>query len=245
MQDKLSRAFTYAWEFYLKRLGIIITFSIPFILAFLIPTLVPAPTYLALGGVFLRTGSFPDLTTFDIIITALAYALSLFIIADTIVNINIVVRSKRTLTTIKYEVLHALGTYGMRIFYIYTIAVLVLLIFQLLTYEHPIQSWLYPILSFLLSFLLFFVPPAVVIDGSDTPTAIRRSISMALSNVHFILVWAFTSLILISIVKLIGDLLFSSPFSGYFVLLINSLLVLPFLTILQTQMYMEKYPLAR
>ncbi|VVC02581.1 Uncharacterised protein [Candidatus Bilamarchaeum dharawalense] len=245
MHDKLSRSFTYAWEFYLKRLGIIVTFSVPFILAFLIPTLVPAPTYLALGGVFLRTGSLPDLTMMDMVITALAYAMSVFIIADTIVNINIVVRSKRTLTTIKHEVIHAVGTYATRIFYIYTMALLLMFIFQLLTYDHPIQTWFYPFLSFVLSFLLFFVPPAVVIDNSDTPTAIKRSITMAIKNPHFVLVWAITSLVLVSIVKLVADLLFASPFSSYFVLLINCLLILPFLTILQTQIYMEKYPLAR
>jgi len=245
MHDKLSRSFTYAWEFYLKRLSILITFSIPFILAFLIPVLVPAPTYLALGGVFLRTGSLPDLTILNIVFTALAYALSLFIIADTIVNINIVVRSKRTMTSITHEVLTAMGTYGTRIFYIYTMALLIMFIFQLLTYDNPIQSWIYPLFSLLLSGLLFFVPPAVVIDNSDTPSAIRRSVWMFSKNWHFVLVWAATSLALISIVKLFADLVFASPFSNYFVLLINCLFILPFLTILQTQMYMEKYPLAR
>ncbi|MFH1785098.1 MAG: hypothetical protein ABH842_01595 [Candidatus Micrarchaeota archaeon] len=245
MHDKLARSFKYAWEFYLKRWGIIVAFSIPFIVAFLIPTLVPAPTYLALGAVFLRTGSLPDLTLFDIVITALAYALSVFIIADTIVNINIVVRSKRTLTSIQYEVVHALGTYGTRIFYIYTMVLLLMFIFQLLTYDNPLQTWIYPLASFILSFLLFFIPPAVVIDNSDTPTAIKRSIKMAMKNPHFILVWAVASLILLSVVKIFADLIFSDPFSGYFVLLVNSLLILPYLTILQTQMYMEKYPLAR
>jgi hypothetical protein len=229
----------------MKRLGMIIIFSIPFILAFLIPSLVPAPTYLALGGVFLRTGSIPELSLTDLIITAIAYAIAVFVIADTIVNINIVVRSKRTLTAIKQEVIGAMGTYAMRIFYIYTLFLLLMLIVQLVTYDNPLQSWIYPLLSFVLSSLLFFVPPAVVIDNSDTPTSIRRSVGMAVRNPHFVLLWVFASLLLLSLVTLIADTIFTSPFSGYFVLLINSLVLLPFLTVLQTQMYMEKYPLAR
>ena len=245
MEDEFSRTFRYAWDFYRKRLGLIVIFSIPFILAFLIPVLVPAPTYLSVGAVFLRTGSIPELSALDLLVTALAYALSVFVISDTIVNINIIVRSKRTLTSIKHEVLQAMGSYAMRIFYISTMLLLLIFIAQLVTYENPFQSWLFPAATLVLSLLLFFVPPAVVIDNSDTPTAIRRSVAMVLRNPHFPLLWTFLSLLLISVLKLVADLLFSAPFSGYFVLLVNSLLILPFMTVLQTQMYMEKYPLAR
>ena len=245
MEDEFSRTFRYAWDFYRKRLGLIVIFSIPFILAFLIPVLVPAPTYVSLGAVFLRTGSIPELSVLDLVITAVAYALAVFVISDTIVNINIIVRSKRTLTTIKHEVVQAVGSYAMRIFYIYTMLLLLLFIAQLLTYDNPLQSWLFPGASLILSLLLFFVPPAVVIDNSDTPTAIRRSVSMVLRNPHFPLLWTFLSLLLLSLMKLLADLVFQSPYSGYFVLLVNSLLVMPFMTVLQTQMYMEKYPLAR
>jgi hypothetical protein len=245
MEDELSRTLRYATEFYMKRLKLIIVFSVPFILAFLIPALVPAPTYMALGGVFLRTGSLPELSLLDIIFTAAAYAVSVFIIADTIVNINIIIRSKRTLTSIRHEVFTAMGTYATRIFYVYTMVLLLLFIVQLLTYENPLQPWIYSLFSLALSGLLFFVPPAVVIDNSDTPTAIRRSVSMALANPHFVLLWAIFSLLGISILKLGSDLILPSPYSGYFVLLVNSLFLLPFLAVLQTQMYMEKYPLAR
>jgi len=245
MEDEFSRTFRYAWDFYRKRLGLIIIFSIPFILAFLIPVLVPAPTYVSLGAVFLRTGSIPELSALDLVITAVAYALAVFVISDTIVNINIIVRSKRTLTSIKHEVLQAVGSYAMRIFYIYTMLLLLLFIAQLVTYDNPLQSWLFPGASLILSLLLFFVPPAVVIDNSDTPTAIRRSVSMVLKNPHFPLLWTFLSLLLLTVMKLFADLVFQSPYSGYFVLLVNSLLVMPFMTVLQTQMYMEKYPLAR
>lgn len=245
MEDEFSRTFRYAWDFYRKRLGLIVIFSIPFILAFLIPALVPAPTYVSLGGVFLRTGSIPEFSVVDLAITAIAYALAVFVISDTIVNINIIVRSKRTLTSIKHEVMQAVGSYAMRIFYIYTMLLLLLFIAQLLTYDNPLQPWLFPAFSLILSLLLFFVPPAVVIDNSDTPTAIRRSVSMVLRNPHFPLLWTFLSLLMLSLMKLLADFVFQSPYSGYFVLLVNSLIIMPFMTVLQTQMYMEKYPLAR
>jgi len=200
---------------------------------------------MALGGVFLRTGSLPEFDLPGIVITAIAYALSVFVIADTIVNINIIVRSKRTLTSIRHEVVSAMGTYATRIFYISTMALLLMFIAQLLTYDNPFQSWLYPIFVLVLSGLLFFVPPAVVIDNSDTPSAIRRSVEMALRNPHYVLLWILVALISLSIVKVAADAMLSTPYSSYFVLLVNCLVLLPFLTVLQTQMYMEKYPLAR
>lgn len=245
MEDEFSRVFKYATDFYFKRLGLVILFSIPFIFAFLIPFLVAAPTYLALGGVFLRTGSSPELSLSDILITAVAYAIAVFLIADTIVNVNIVVRSKRTLTDIRHDVLGAIGTHATRIFYIYTLMLLVLFIVQLVTYDNPLQSWIYPIVLLVLSYLLFFVPPAVVIDNSDTPTAIKRSAEMALRKPRLFVMWILISFFTLSLVKVVADFIFSTPFSAYFVLLTNSLLLLPFLTVLQTQMYMEKYPLAR
>lgn len=207
--------------------------------------IVSAPSYLSLGGVFLRTGSIPELSFVDIILTAVAYAVAVFLIADTVVNINLIVRSKRTLNAITQEVLSAMGTYATRIFYIYTLALLLLFVAQLLTYENPLRSWLYPLFALVLSYVLFFVPPAVVIDNSNTPMALRRSLYMALKNPHLFIIWTLLSLVLLSALKIFGDLILSSPFSGFFVLLVNSLLLLPFLTVLQTQMYMEKYPLAR
>jgi hypothetical protein len=97
----------------------------------------------------------------------------------------------------------------------------------------------------MISFFLFFVPPAVVIDNSDTPTAIKRSVQMAIKNPTMVIVWALVGLVSMSLVEQVAFFILPSPFSGYLILLVNSLFVLPFLIVLQTQMYMEKYPLAR
>lgn len=244
MDEDFLRVFEHTNKFYFKRLGLIVVFSVPFLIAFLLLLLVPAPTYLSLGSTFLRTGSIPELSILDILLTAAAYVVAVFIIADTIVNVNIIVRSKRTLTSIKHEVVTALGKYATRIFYIYTMMILLLFIAQLVFYEHPLQSWIYPIFAFALSFLLFFVAPAVVIDNSDTPTAIRRSVSMAIRNPLSVILWTFSGLFAISLLELIALLIVPSV-SSILVMLINSLFILPYLIILQTQMYMEKYPLAR
>ncbi len=239
------RAMDNAWEFYRKRMNIILVFSIPFILSILLLFLVSAPTYISLGGVFIRTGSLPELNLFSIVFTIVAYVLSLFIIADVLTNLNLVIKTRRTLSKLKTEVINALGTYAMRIFYVYSITLLILFALQLLLYELPFQSIIYPLLVLGLSVFLFFVPPAVVIDNHSTPTAILQSISMALRKPHHILGWTILAFVLLSVLKIIADFILPHPFSAYLVLIVNFLFLLPYLIILQTQLYMEKYPLAR
>jgi len=243
--EELSRVIQYSFRFYMERLKVILLFSIPFLLAFAMLALVPAPTYQAIGGLFSRTGSIPELSSLDIVIIAAAYVLSFFIIADVITNVNLVIRTKRTLTIASSEVLAAMGRYAIRIFYIYTLMLLLIFIAQLVLYDNPLKSWLFPLFTLALSFLLFFVAPAVVIDEEDTAGAIRKSVSMASRKPLFVLAWAAIGLGAMSLAKVLSDLVLPHSVSPYLVFFFNSLFVLPFLIVLQTQMYMEKYPLAR
>lgn len=242
MDNELFRIFQYTTKFYMERIKLIIIFSIPFILSSLLLMFVPAPTYNSLGAPFLRIGSIPELSLIDLLFTGLAYIISVFIIADTIVNVNIIIRAKRTLTSIKSEIITALSKYATRIFYIYTMMLLLTFIVQLLLYNNPLQSILFPLYLLTISFLLFYVAPAVVIDNSSTADAIRRSVSSATRNPSLVAIWAISGLLVLSILSFIASYI---PFGSYLVLLINSLFILPYLIVLQTQMYMEKYPLAR
>ncbi len=244
MPSDISRVFNYTWEFYSKNIGVLAIFSIPFIIAFIIALVVPTPTYLALGNLHVRTGSIPDLSFLDIILTIFAYAISVFLVADVWTNINLLIRSKRTKVPTSTEIIGGMQEHALSIFFVFTIMVLFQFALHIVTYDSSLQFWLYPLLSFILSFFLFFVPPAVVIDHADSFTAIQLSINMAIRKWYLVLIWAFLGLGLMTIFKVVLDIVLK-PYSEILLLLINSLLILPFLVILQTQMYMEKYPLAK
>ncbi len=243
--SELKRVVRNSLKFYFERQKMILLFSIPFLLSFIMLSLVAAPTYQALGGLFGRTGSIPELTLVDMAIIALAYFVSFFIIADTITNVNLIIRTKRTMNIASSEVVKAMGRYASRIFYIYTIMLLLIFIFQLILYDNPFKSWLFPLLTFGISFLLFFISPAIVIDEEDTPGAINKSINMALGKPLMVISWSVIGLVSLSIVKVFCDLILPHTISPYVVFIFNSLFLLPFLIVLQTQMYMEKYPLAK
>jgi len=242
---ELKRMIRHSLKFYIERQKLIMLFSLPFLVSFTLLMFVPSPTYLAIGGMFSRTGSIPELSITDIILIGVAYIISLFVIADTIANVNLIIRAKRTKNVNSSEILSAMGNYATRIFYVYTIMILLVFVAQLLLYESPMRALLFPVLTFVLSALLFFVAPAVVIDGEGTAGAIAKSIGMALRKPFFIVSWSFIGLVLLSVPKIIFDLVLPHAASSFLVLLVNSLFVLPFLIVLQTQMYMEKYPLAR
>lgn len=243
-KPELDRIFEYTNKFYNANKNMLILFSIPFILASLIPLLVSAPTYISLGGTYIRTGSFPDFGVLDIVFIVAAYAICVFIIADTIVNINLIIKSKRTMLKTPYDIVKkGASEYVLRIFLILTLLVLLTAALQLLTYDLSVQKFIYPLLTFIIYFLTFFFAQAVIIDDSDTASAIYRSVSLATKKWHLVLLWTFMSLVSLSITKIIGDLLFGG-FSEFFVLLVNSLIILPYLIVLQAQIYMEKYPLS-
>jgi len=258
--EEIARVFQYSLDFYLKKVLLVALFSVPFFLAFLVPLLVPTPTYLAVGSLFVRSGSLPEFSIFDLIITGAGYIFAMFIISDTIVNINILVRSRRTLTETTQEMMSAISNHAMKIFYILTLVLLLHFIVLLLTYDMPLQSVIYPLFSFVVSYFLFFVPPAIVIDNSTVYEAIVRSVNLtlvrplsflktwdvsALTMPVLIMLWVLFGAVLLVFSKLVGDFLFAGIFSQFLVLLLNTIVFLPFLIILQTQMYMEKYPLAR
>ncbi len=245
MSGEFRRIFDYALDFYLKRVAIVALFSIPFLVAVLIAALVAAPTFIAAGGLFIRTGSIPELSLLDLIITVIGYAIAVFIFSDTIVNINILVRSRRTMTETTSEMVSAIGKYGTRIFYIITLILLLQAILQLVLYDNAFKSWIYPVVLGVLWFFLSFSFPAVVIDNARTADAIAYSFSFAMHKPLLVIKWMLVGFVLILFSYGLAFATLSPPFSTYLILLLNSIVFLPFLLILQTQIYMEKYPLAR
>ncbi len=245
MISDFKRVFSHAWEFYNKRKELISLFSIPFIAAFLIPIFVATPSYLAIGSVYIRTGSIPDMDVMDIVITALAYLVSVFLISEAITTLNLVIKEKRTRTQTRKEILSAMGRYTSRIFAVYIILLLIMAAFQILTYGSSLQEIIYPIAILVISLATFYVPAAIVIDERDTLHAIGSSIKHVMERPKMIAMWILLGLISLSVLEAIFFALLGTTTGSYVMLLLNSIFIIPFLIILQSHMYMEKYPLSK
>ena len=246
-ESDIQRIFSYAWDVYSKKLHYVLAFSIPLIFAGFLLATVQAPTYSALGAPHLRTGSIPDLSIPDIAIIIIVYLGAMLIFAETIVNVNLLIKSKRMLTNPSSEILRGLGKYAFSISAFLIILFLIIFVVQLLTFEKPGQRFIFPLITFLISYFLFFTPTAIVIDDEDVFSAIRNSIRMAMNNPRLIITWVVFAA---AVITLLGWLFVEAniiprPFSTFLYIALHVLFISPFLLILQTQMYMEKYPLAK
>ncbi|MFP3950407.1 MAG: hypothetical protein ACLFUZ_04955 [Candidatus Micrarchaeia archaeon] len=237
------RALGHSMRLYRERAGFVLLFSLPFIIALIIPSLVSGPTYLSLGGVFLRTGSIPEMDPVGVAVMLSAYLISMFLIAESITSITLLVKMKRTQTNPTSEVLTGLRKYGITIFLAYTLAALLILIAQLVTFDMEMRGILLPVLMLLVSAGVFFVPQAMVIDGYRLGRAIDASLAMVKKRWASVLLWILMGAIFLTVTELLFFLL-PHPLGSYLVLLVNSVFVLPFLIIYQANIYMKKYALA-
>lgn len=227
-----------------RNIRFIFVFSLMFVISILALLLAPGPTYISLGGTFLRIGSIPEMTALDVAIIVAAYLISLFIFADAVTNINLVIKANRTLSKIPAEIFRGIFRYGAKIFLIYTIAVLLSLAVNIATFESPYHNYIYPAFSLLVFLLIFFVPPAIVIDEMETVRAISLSMKMLAAKWRLVLVWVLLGLFSITFVEYVLFTLIPLPVAPYLMVLLNGLLVIPVLTIFQTELYLEKYPLS-
>ncbi|HOX23114.1 MAG TPA: hypothetical protein PLL10_06585, partial [Elusimicrobiales bacterium] len=210
---------------------LVFIFSLMFVISTLALFLAPTPTYLSLGGSFMRVGSIPEMTTLDIVVVAAAYLLSLFIFADAVTNINLIIKANRTLNKIPAEIFSGVYKYALKIFLIYTIAVLLSFAVNVATFDSPIHNIIYPLLSGLFFLAMFFVPPAVVMDEMDTFRAVSVSVKMLLPKWKLVLVWVLAGIVAISLVEFLTFLVFPLSIAKYIVLAANGLLVIPALTV--------------
>ena len=230
---------------YTRNIKLMLFFSVPALLAFLVPILLPLPTYIAVGGTYLRTSSMPELTQFDIALMALAFLLSLFLISFAIAAINIVVKSQRTLTNIKKEVVAGIEKYVLNIFWLFLTVELLYVIVGLLAYEWGVQNWLNPLATLVGSVLLIYAPAALVIDDMRPFRAVEASIKTVVRAPLLFLLWIAVAVVLLSLSEVVALALLQHKTAQMLVLVLNSLFFLPFLIVLQAQIYMTKYPLAR
>jgi hypothetical protein len=232
---------SYSFNAYRKNIRLISVFAIPALIAFLIPTLVNTPVFAALGGSFLRTGSIPDLTAPEFGFIIISVILSLYLISFAIVNINIVIKSQRTQTSIKNEVLKGITGYTLNTFLLFLLGTIALLIIQLLTFELGVQTWLAPILSLIVWLPLFYAPAGLVIDELRPFRAAEKSFKMVFSKLPYFFLWLAIAFVLLSLLDLVFLNVLPHKVGSLAVLLINSLVLMPFLIVLQTEIYISKY----
>jgi hypothetical protein len=230
----------------------VVFFSIPFLVVLLALLVLPssvAPTFSALGAYFLRSGSMlTDVKTAAVVGGASLASLALLSLA--LVAINLVVKAARTRTRVSAEHLRHLGRYTIIVFCLFLSVKIVEFALLWVLIERGMSELLVFIVSFLLSLGLFYVAPAVVLEEKKPiPAMISSYQHIARKPLQF-LCWMALGLVLLTgtmwiSYSLLDALALSRMAMQLIVILITSLFVLPFLTIMQAQMYLLKYTIIK
>ncbi|MCX6773661.1 MAG: hypothetical protein NTY68_01530 [Candidatus Micrarchaeota archaeon] len=231
---------------YMKHYDAAILFGMPLLLSMILLVLFPYPTFTSLGAVFLRVINLSDLGVLGIGITALILLVSILLIGITISAISLIVKEERVGHKTRYSLfLEAINTYSISISVFYLAVFLLLAGIQILTFIWDINTVLFSIVSLAISYLVFFVPFAMVIDDYSVGRAMTAAMEHLRAKPFDPLKWFFIIMIVNLAVVFILQLLMDYQLAKGIATFINGLIVLPFMIIYGAHMYVDKYPMTR
>jgi glucan phosphoethanolaminetransferase (alkaline phosphatase superfamily) len=141
--------------------------------------------------------------------------------------------------------MEAISTYSIGISVFYLAVFLLLAGMQLLAFIWDINTIIFSMVSLIISYMVFFVPFAMVIDDYS----MGRAMTAALDHLRtkpfdplkwFIMIMA-ANLAVVFLLQLVMDYQLAKGIATF----INGLIVLPFMIIYGAHMYVDKYPMTR
>ena len=242
MTNILSEAF----QTYKSNLKFVLFFSIPFVIAFLIPLFAPLPTYISAGGIFIRSSSVVgNLNFLSIAVILIAIFFSLLFISFAFVAISLIVKSRKTRSKISKRVMQDIERYISKVFILLLIYTFILLAINVLGYLYGNMGLITALVGFFGFIPLFYAPSAIVVDNKSMGRAVKDSIKLVVKNPGYFILWFVLISIAISIVDFIMIAVAGAYLSMYLTLILVSLFILPYFVIFQAEAYMRRFAILR
>lgn len=233
-------------ETYSENLKFVLLFSIPFVLAFLIPVLAPLPTYITSGAIFLRSASiFINMNIVSLAAIIIPVFVSLLFLSFAFVAISLIVKAGRTHTRTGRMTLAGIEKYTAKVFFLLLMFQFLLIIVNIVGYYLGISAFLTAVVGFFGFMLLFYAPSAMVIDNKKMLRAIKDSAKLVTREPQYFLIWVISLFVILSLVDAFAIGFSGTLVSRYIVLLLSSLVILPFFVIYQAEAYMKRYSIIR
>ncbi len=241
----MGSVFGDSYDTFAANLKLVLLFSIPFVIAFIIPLLAPLPSFTSLGAIFLRSASiFTNLNFVTIAVIFAAMFFSLLFISLAFVLINLIVKAKKTRLSVSRRVLIDIEKYIGRVFIVLVIYTLALLIANAAGYALGNEALLTGIVGFLFFIPVIYAPSAIVIDNKGILRSMKDSALLVAKSPVYFVEWLLLATIVISVIDFVLVSLLG-VYAGYVVLLVVSLLVLPYFIIFIAEAYMRRFPILR
>ena len=242
----MANILKYAVDTYKNNIYLISLFSISFIIAFLILIFASLPTYSDAGGIFLRMQSlFYNMNWLNTSIIIIAVLLSLLFLSFAIVAINVIVKHSRTSTKITREVIKGLELYTAKVFIVLLLFTIIFGLISFINYLLGVSSLLSSLIILVLTPFFFYTPSSIVIDDLRIVRAMNMSARFFITRFHYFLLWLVIAIILVSVFDFIFIAISGTFLSRFIMFIFNSLFILPFLVVLQSQSYMNRFSLLK
>lgn len=233
-------------EAYKHNFETLLVFSIPFVVIF--PLALFLPNFAALGGIFLRYASLAnDVAPLELLLIAIAFCASLLLFSFGLVIINMAVKTQRTLKEVSFYEVEKIENYTFQLFTVFFIASLLTIIVNIALYDYGFSTTIGALFGFLASLLVLFAPQAIVIDGLSYSHVLKASFAVFKGKLLHVVGFTVVALALLSINSLvfisIGNALGEFQAAALLSVVVNALLIVPFLEVLKTQIYLSKYTL--
>ncbi|MGC8537381.1 MAG: hypothetical protein ACP5MZ_00125 [Candidatus Micrarchaeia archaeon] len=237
---------SYSFDFYAKHLRLILLFSISFLIAFAIPGLAPLPTYNDAGAIFIRTASiFVNLNIISASVIVASVFFSLLFLSFAIVAINILVKYGRIHTKIRKEIMDGLERYTGGAFAVLITYAIILYLVNIATFSTGHSGLFTYAVALILAPFFFYAPSSIVIDEKPIGRAMASSIKFVIKRFDYFLLWLAIAIVLITLFDFIFIAITGTLLSRYIMVIFNSLFILPFLVVLQSEMYMKRFALLK
>ncbi|MGI0100533.1 MAG: hypothetical protein ACREBH_02335 [Candidatus Micrarchaeaceae archaeon] len=231
---------------YFANIYLILLSSISFIIAFLIPLFASFPTYNDLGAVMLRTASiYTNLNPFTTAIIVIAVIFSLLFLSFAMVAINIVVKHSRTQTRIKAEVIRGLERYTTNVFIILLLYTVVIALANILSFSTGYSGLITALVALAITPFVFYAPSSVVIDDNGVVRSIRASVKFFAKRFDYFLAWLVISILIITFFDFVFIVATGTVLSRYVMLVFSSVFILPFLVLLDGELYISRFKLLK
>jgi hypothetical protein len=249
----MTNVLVYTKDTYLKHLGLVLLFSLSFIIALAIPIFASLPTYNDIGAIFVRTSSiFVNLTIVSTALIVASILFSLLFLSFAIVAINVIVKHSRTQVRVRKDVIDGIEKYTSRVFLILFFYTIILMVANILTYLlvptgiiSNLAGIVTAIVGIVFAPLFFYAPSVIVIDDSKIMRSMKLSFKFFFKRFDYFILWLLLALAILTLFDFIFITVSGTLISRYALLVFDSLFVLPFFVMLQSECYMKRFALLK
>ena len=215
------------------------------LLIFVLPLMQLPLTFISSGSIFLNYDfvKSPSLTSLILITVSLLF---LFFYSVLVSLVIFAVRNDLSRVKLNYYLKEKIQKFSLKLFYFYIFLGLVAILLYALLNSLGVSPLIIAGLLFIITALMSFVPQSIVIDETGVNYAIANNFEFIQKKPMQLLTVLLTGILLTFVLVFVEFLLDSTLLIGNFIsLLVFMVFVIPFLEVLKSKIYMDKFELVR